>query len=169
MSIPTQLMTKLLPLPIFEGLSEQEGAELFEAATEKTVGRGATLFNEGDEGDALVIILSGDVQVTRRGVELATLGQHTVLGEMGLVSDEPRSATAVALSEVKLVTIPSRGVKALIKRDSVAALKVVANLAAVMSKRLAAINDRLVNASAPAGQKREELADFGRILTSWQF
>jgi hypothetical protein len=46
---------------------------------------------------------------------------------------------------------------------------VVANLAQVMSKRLSAINERLVSMSGGNGKKKEELADFGKILTSWQF
>lgn len=168
MSISTQLVKKLVQIPIFGGLTVAEAAELFEVAQEGSVAKGATLFREGDEGDALLVILEGEVQVTRKGVELARLGKHTVLGEMSLVSEEVRSATAIALSDVKTLTLPSKRVQKLLKADHVGALKVVANLAQVMSRRLAAINERLVAASG-GGKKKEELADFGRILTTWQF
>ncbi len=170
MSVTTQLVKKLVQLPIFKGLSVAEAAEFFEVAQEKSAGGGTTLFREDDDGDALLVILEGEVSVTRRGVELARVGTHAVLGEMSLVGDGGvRSATATAVSDLKYLSVPSKRVQKLLKGDSVAALKVVANLAAVMSLRLAAINERLVSATAPAGKKKEELADFGRILTSWQF
>ncbi len=169
MSISTQLVKKLVQIPIFGGLTIAEAAEFFEVAVETSVAKGATLFREGDAGDALLVILEGEVTVTRKGIELAKLGKHTVLGEMSLVGEgEVRSATAMALTDVKALTVPSKRVQKMLKADHVGALKVVANLAQVMSKRLAAINERLVAASG-GGKKKEELADFGRILTTWQF
>ena len=168
MSITTQLVKKLVQIPIFGGLTVGEAAEFFEVAQEASVGKGVTLFREGDDGDALIVILEGEVAVTRKGVELARLGKHTVLGEMSLMGEgEVRSATATTLTDVKVLNVPSKRVQKMLKADHVAALKVVANLAQVMSKRLAAINERLVSMSG--GKKKEELADFGRILTTWQF
>lgn len=168
MPISTQLVKKLVQIPIFGGLTVAEAAAFFEVAVETPVPEGGTLFREGDEGDALHVVLEGEVQVTRKGVELARLGRHAVLGEMSLVGEgEVRSATAVALTELKLLTVPSQRVQKMLKADEVAALKVVANLAQVMSRRLAAINERLVTMSA--GKKKEELADFGRILSTWRF
>ena len=147
MPISTPLVKKLVQIPIFGGLTAAEG----------------------DDGDALLVILEGEVQVTRKGVELARLVRHNVLGEMSLMGEgETRSATASALTDVKVLNVPSKRVQKMLKADHVAALKVVANLAQVMSKRLAAINERLVAASG-GSKKKEELADFGRILTTWQF
>jgi CRP-like cAMP-binding protein len=169
MSISTQLVKKLVQIPIFGGLTVAEAAEFFEVALETSIAKGATLFREGDDGDVLLVILEGEVQVTRKGVELARLGKHNVLGEMSLMGEgEVRSATATALTDVKALTVPSKRVQKMLKADHVAALKVVSNLAQVMSKRLAAINERLVAISG-GGKKKEELADFGRILTTWQF
>ncbi len=169
MSISTQLVKKLVQIPIFGGLTVAEAAEFFEAAQETSIAKGANLFREGDDGDALLVILEGEVVVTRKGVELARLSRHNVLGEMSLMGEgEVRSATATALTDIKVLNVPSKRVQKMLKADHVAALKVVVNLAQVMSKRLAAINERLVVISG-GGKKKEELADFGRILTTWQF
>ncbi len=169
MAISTALVKKLVQIPIFGGLTLGEAAEFFDVAVESSIGKGATLFREGDDGDALYVILEGEVAVTRKGVELARLGQHAVVGEMTLVGEgEVRSATASALSDVKVLTVPSKRVQKMLKAHHVGALKVVANLAQVMSRRLAAINERLV-AMSGGGKKKEELADFGRILNAWQF
>ncbi len=170
MSISTQLVKKLVQIPIFGGLTVAEAAEFFEVAQETSIAKGATLFREGDDGDSLLVILEGEVVITRKGIELARLGKHNVLGEMSLMGEgEVRSATVSALSDVKVLNVPCKRVQKMLKADHVAALKVVANLAQVMSKRLAAISERFVSVSGGGGKKKEELADFGRILTSWQF
>lgn len=170
MTISTQLMKKLLEVPIFAGLTGGEAAEFFDAALELTEPAGKVLFREGDASDALLVVLEGSVSVSRRGIELARVGQHAVLGEMTLVDErEPRTATATALEDVRLLKLPSRRVQKLLKAGSLGALKVVANLALVMSKRLAAINEKLVVTLGDKGKKKEELADFNRILTRWEF
>lgn len=168
MPISTQLVKKLVQIPIFGGLTVGEAAEFFDVALEAEAKKGELLFKEGDDGDSLLVILEGEVVVTRKGVELARLGKHAVVGEMSLVDDgEARSATVTAGSDVKVLKVPSKRVQKLLKGDNVAALKVVSNLARVMSKRLAAINEKLVATRGPP--KKEELADFQRILTNWQF
>ena len=166
MAIAASLLKKLVQIPIFQGLTVIEAAEFFEVALETQVSKGEVLFEEGSEGDALLIILEGDVAITSRGVELATLGAHSALGEMSLISGGTRSARATALTDVTLLRVPARRVQKLLKADSLAALKVVANLAQVLGKRLAMINDKFVESR---GQKKAELADFGKILTRWAF
>lgn len=172
MSIPAALLKKLVQIPIFQGLTVPEAAEFFEVALEQTIDQGRTLFREGDDGDALYVILSGEVEVKKKHVHLASLSKHAVLGEMSLVSPgDTRSATAEATTELSVLKIPSKRVQKLIKADNLAALKVVANLAQVMGQRLAAINDRLVasDRKKSADAKKEELADFAGILNRWSF
>ena len=167
MAIAASLLKKLVQIPIFQGLTVPEAAELFEVSSEASVAEGEELFAEGDEGDSLLVILEGEVLITKRGIELARLGQHSVLGEMSLVaSGDARSATAVAQSEVRFLKVPTKRVQKLLKANSLAALKVFANLAQVLSRRLALINDKFVDSK---GKKREELADFGKILNRWAF
>ena len=66
---------------------------------------GETVIEEGTKGTSAFIILSGTVGVLKRSggkeVQLATLGQGQVFGEMGLIEDRPRSATVRALSEIR--------------------------------------------------------------------
>lgn len=172
MSIPASLLKKLIQIPIFQGLTVPEAAEFFEVALEQAVEKGRTVFREGDEGDALYVILSGEAAVTKKNVELAVLSTHAVLGEMCLVSPgDTRSATAIARTDLTMLKIPSKRVQKLLKGNNLATLKVVANLAQVMGQRLAAINDRLVSGDAkkkPEARK-EELADFAGILNRWSF
>jgi len=172
MSIPASLLKKLIQIPIFQGLTVPEAAEFFEVALEQAIEKGRTVFREGDEGDALYVILSGEAAVTKKSVELAVLSTHAVLGEMCLVSPgDTRSATAVARTDLTMLKIPSKRVQKLLKGNNLATLKVVANLAQVMGQRLAAINDRLVAGDTRKNPeaRKEELADFAGILNRWSF
>lgn len=70
---------------------------------------GEVIFSEGDPPGAVYIIISGEVEISR-GVEdqkvvLAKRGWEEVFGEMALVDNNPRSATATALGDVKLYEI----------------------------------------------------------------
>lgn len=169
MPIAAEKLDTLLTNPLFKRMTKKEAQDFFEVAVEVDLEKGAVLFKEGEVGDALLVVMSGDVSITRRGVELATLGAGSVLGEMAVVGpDDTRSATATAKSKVAVLKLPARRVQQLLAEHHVAALKVATSVAEVMAKRLAAINDKLV-AATEGGSRKEELADFGRILNDWSF
>ena len=66
---------------------------------------GQTIFNEGDRGDRAYLIQSGHVDIVKNEMPLAKLGPGELFGEMALVDDKPRMASAVADGEVSLVII----------------------------------------------------------------
>jgi CRP/FNR family cyclic AMP-dependent transcriptional regulator len=168
------LMKKLMQIPIFRGLSEEEAASIIELAEEASCKKGDTLFKEGEEGDALYVVLEGSVQVLKKdrtgtNQELAKMGDGSVLGEMSLVAGSAnRSATALALTDVKLVRVSSERFSKLLKANTVGALKVVHNLAQVLSRRLQLMDEKLVDL-LDKGKRKEELAEFQRILSNWSF
>ncbi len=165
---------KLTQLPICRGLTEAEVKQIFDSAEEESAARGAWLFREGDAGDALFIVLEGSVEVLKQlkdGAQqsLAKLADGSVVGEMSLLSgNAARSASAQAATDVKLLKLTSARFAKLVKADSVAALKMVHNLAQVMSRRLLLMDEKLVSLMNE-GRKKEELVDFQRILSKWSF
>ena len=72
---------------------------------------GEFLYREGDPSDAVYFIESGTVEVRRKvgpdEATVATLGKGEILGEMGVLSGEPRSASIIATSDVALVRLDS--------------------------------------------------------------
>ena len=166
--MPNPLLMQLQGIPMCHGLSPSDVGDLIGIADESAAKKGVELFHEGDAGDSLLVVLEGQVEVTKRQASLARLDAGSVLGEMSLLDGDTRSATATALSDVKFLTISNERFQKLLAKDNVAALKIVHNLAQVMSKRLALINEKWVD-SLDKGQKKEELADFGRILNRWSF
>lgn len=81
----------------------------------KTVDTGVVLFEEGDAGDEAYIITDGEVEIFRRvgnrDVILAVVGRGDVIGEMSLIDDQPRMASARALQGTELVVISREGLQ----------------------------------------------------------
>lgn len=66
---------------------------------------GQSVFKEGDVGDRAYLIQDGQIEISKNGLVLATLGKGELFGEMALVDDQPRMATAKALNDVSVVII----------------------------------------------------------------
>jgi CRP-like cAMP-binding protein len=104
-------------IPIFQTLSDVQIAKLAKLTTLRLCRRDEVIFYEDEEGDYLFVILQGRVKVTLLGIPdrftrgygrevvLSTLGVGDFFGEMALVDNEPRSATAVALVETELLCL----------------------------------------------------------------
>lgn len=93
--------------PLFEALDESGAAALRSSISEVRLGRGQTLFSEGDEGDRLYVITNGKVKLTRTSADgrenlLAVLGPGEMFGELSLFDPRPRTASAVAVTDVVL-------------------------------------------------------------------
>jgi CRP-like cAMP-binding protein len=159
---------------LFRGLTEKELQGLLAIAREIRLGAGEFVFSEGDKGDGLYLVLEGTVEVNKARREggahaLAAVPEGGVLGEMSLLGEtKARSASAVAQGAVKLLKFPSEKFAQLLDSADLGALKVAVNLARVLSKRLWAMDDKLVEL-VDKGQRREELVNFQKILTDWSF
>lgn len=134
------------------------GAELDAIAAivePRDIARGADLFREGDPGDGLFLVISGEINVTKRAPDgehpLARLGPGGVLGEMSLVTSDARSATGRALADTRVLHMPAARFRALLSANSPAAHKVVAAVAEVLARRLATMNGLVLELTAKAG------------------
>ena len=71
---------------------------------------GQTIFKEGDVGDVAYLIKKGSVKITKTGHDdcqktIATVGKGAILGEMALIDDDTRSATAIVLFATEVLVI----------------------------------------------------------------
>ncbi len=160
------MLDKLQKVPMCKGLSTDEAKQLASIAEESSAAKGTKLFDEGAAGDSIIVVLEGQVDITKAGQSLAQIGEGSVFGEMSLLGEGgKRTATATALSDTKLLKIDAAKFQQLLASNNLAALKVVNNLAHVMSKRLLAMNEKLIGKQG----KKEELQDFQKILSNWSF
>jgi CRP/FNR family transcriptional regulator, cyclic AMP receptor protein len=97
---------------------------------------GSTVFREGDEAHELFVIKSGKVRIQIGNRTLTELGPDTIFGEMALIDSEPRSATAIAVTDVELVPVGEKQFLFLVSQTPYVALKVMR----VLVQRLRATN-----------------------------
>ena len=133
--------TKLAEVPLFEGIPP-EGLEIAEQALRTLVYRpGQTIFEAGESGHALYLIRSGRVKIAHCNLDgkekvLAYLNPGEIFGEMSLVDEEPRSATATAVDEVTLHALYLEEYWGLVRRYP----RVAHNLARIIARRLREMN-----------------------------
>jgi CRP/FNR family cyclic AMP-dependent transcriptional regulator len=94
---------------------------------------GEVLFREGESGEEMFVIQSGLVRITKRvGHEerpLATLGRGEFLGEMAILNEKPRTATATVIENAKCLVIGGRTLETMISKNSEIALRLIKKLA----------------------------------------
>jgi CRP/FNR family cyclic AMP-dependent transcriptional regulator len=105
----------------------------------ETFPAGQAVFREGDQGDFLFAVVSGSVDIVVHGKTVETVEAGGVFGEMALVEDRPRVATAVARAESGLVRIDRKRFLFLVQQTPYFAIQ----LMAVMAGRLRHMNERL--------------------------
>jgi cAMP-binding proteins - catabolite gene activator and regulatory subunit of cAMP-dependent protein kinases len=128
--------------PLFEALDEDGAAALRSSITEVRLGRGQTLFSEGDEGDRLYVMLSGKVKLTRTSADgrenlLAVLGPGEMLGELSLFDPGPRTASAVAVTDAVLAGLGHDDLRPFIMQQP----EVAVHLLKALATRLRRTND----------------------------
>ncbi|PYQ03138.1 MAG: Crp/Fnr family transcriptional regulator [Acidobacteria bacterium] len=100
----------LRTVPIFSELSDEDISSLAHLALRKRYPKDTVVFFENEEGDFFFTILEGRIKVTILGddgreVILSVLGPGDFFGEMALLDNEPRSATAIAVEESELLSL----------------------------------------------------------------
>ncbi|MCZ6525079.1 MAG: cyclic nucleotide-binding domain-containing protein, partial [Gammaproteobacteria bacterium] len=82
---------------------------MFESLEHLTYQSGDQIFQEGDKGDCAFLIESGSIDISTRKdskfYRIIILGEGDLFGEIALIDNEPRTATATALEETRLIRI----------------------------------------------------------------
>jgi CRP/FNR family cyclic AMP-dependent transcriptional regulator len=124
-------------VPFFKLLDSDERIELATVLEEAKIANGETLFKIGDPGDSLYIVRSGLVEMFVKDhagerISLTTAGPGDLFGELSLLDNGPRAATAVALEDTDLLVLDRGDLLLFLRRKPDAAL----DLMTVMGQRL---------------------------------
>ncbi len=107
--------------------------------------QGTVLFREGEPGKEMYVVQQGRIHVSKRvgDVEkiLASLGPGEFLGEMSILNNKPRSATATCAEDSKLLVIDGKTFEAMIRGNAEIAIRMIKKLA----DRLAEANEQIEN------------------------
>ena len=90
---------------------------------------GEVLFKEGDPGDAMFVLLEGTLDVLVGNTTVGSSIRGEILGEMALIDESPRSATAVAREPARLARLDSRRFQRLIQQHPFFAMHLLKILA----------------------------------------
>ena len=108
--MPINALDALRNVPLFRQVAETDLRALAQLARERHYPKGSLILSQGDAGEALFLISSGQVKVgvvaeDGREVILSVLGPGSFFGEMALLDDEPRSAHVTAMDDTTLLQL----------------------------------------------------------------
>jgi len=119
----------LADVPIFADLSSRHLKKVAAAGRMVKFHEGASIIREGTPGDALYVLVDGEVSVERRGLPAVVLGIGSFFGEMALFDDSPRSATVVANGPALCLVITRARLHKLLRSEPPIALGLLKELA----------------------------------------
>jgi CRP-like cAMP-binding protein len=139
--------------PIFSGLDEAAATSLRSSMTFVKLRKGQSLFKEGDDGDHLFIVSNGKVKLGTKSPDgrenlLMILGPGDMFGDLSLFDSGPRTATATAVTDTKLLSLGQD--KVILRRTN----EVVGDL--VFSDVPGRVAKALIDLGVKFGDKREE-------------
>ena len=118
------LLPVLKKIPIFQGLDDENLCDIIQHITTQCFTKGSTVFNEGDEPDALYIIQSGIVEIYhpekegKQEQKLATLTTGHFFGEMALISGQKRGASVRITDDAIIFTLQKETFQKLLETNS---------------------------------------------------
>jgi CRP-like cAMP-binding protein len=141
-------LESLREFPIFAGLHADEAQRFADAARVVSLTAGRPLFQQGERGDAMYLLVSGSVVVfaSEKGVreELASLGPGAVVGEVAVLIDTSRTASAVAVTDARLWEITRDVFGTGLAGRHEWAIALLRAVAGILAARVAAVDARLL-------------------------
>ena len=178
-------LDELRRVSLFADLSDEDLEQLYAMSRTVSVNPGELLFEEGSPGDALYVILDGELEVTRRqdpqDVLLAVRRTGEFIGEMSLLDQAPRSASVRALRESRLLEINHAAFQTLLSRSPSASSKMLHTVTSrlrstesmlVQNEKLAALGTLAAGLAHelnnPAAAIRRSAPQLRDALSEWQ-
>lgn len=159
----------LLELPLFASLDASERELLAAAVTSQQLAAEEQLFTEGDQGRAMYVVVSGQVELSVRDragqkIVLTECRRGDVFGELAMLDSGPRTATAQALEASELLSLDRGALLALVTRRPEAALHLLGAMGAMTRKADLLLRTRVVR---NPHQEMEDARTSLERLTDW--
>jgi HEAT repeat protein len=134
------IMDRVLALgqvPLFRELAPADLKHVADAVTENSYVDGTVIAEQGDPGDLMHVVVSGEVRVLmgeREPAEVARRGPGYIVGEMAILGEQPRMANLVAVGNVKTLSIDRKRFQRILRERPDAALAVMRELSARLAE-----------------------------------
>ena len=147
-------LTFLRGIPIFRGLSARQLGRVMLAMQKRTYVAGETLFVEGQPGKAVFIVKSGQVELSRtmadgRPRSLGVLGKGQMFGEMALLEQMQRTASATVVETGEIYFLYTSTLDSLIRSNPAIGVHLMRNMAVMLSALLRRTNIELDKRAQP--------------------
>ena len=111
---------------------------------------GTEIIREGDEGDFMLLLLDGGVEIVKKDVRglpqiMGTAGPGKTLGEMSLIDGEPRFASCVALDTVEIAVLDRENLSRIIAEEPRIGVKLMMELLMLLNQRLRSVSGQLMD------------------------
>lgn len=126
----------LASMPLFARLDDRQLMSVMAVADLEAFEAGACVMREGDQGDAMYVIVSGRLRVEKGGATIGELSIGDQLGEMALIRANPRSATVTAIESSHLIRIRRGDFFDILRNDAVGAVQLLWQFINVLADRL---------------------------------
>ena len=134
-------------MELFRDVDPEDVAKIFARGITVEYEPGQVIFEKGQTGSELYVLLGGEVQIYDGDKELARLSRGDMFGEMALVSNEPRSASARALAPTSALALSLEVIRGAIPKD--VAIQLLLNIVVTVSARLRRANEVWAPAQPP--------------------
>ena len=150
--------------PLFTALDDVAAASLLANMVSVKISKGSILFAEGDEGDQLYVIAEGKLKLGTSSGDgrenlLSILGPGEMFGELSLFDPGPRTSTATAVTDAKLLSLGQEKLLPWLAENPKVSLQLLARLAQRLRRTNEAVGD-LVFSDVP-GRVAKALIDLG--------
>lgn len=137
-------------VPLFDSLSKRELATIHNIAHHRIYQENEFIFRKGQPGAAMFIVKSGVADIVDHGEDnqtkiITTLKDNSFFGELALLDDSPRSASAVATKTTETFAFFRTDLERLLNSSPQIGLKVYRSLAMIIGDRLKETNEQLLN------------------------
>jgi len=138
------ILTVLKDIPIFKGLNSRELDCVDRVLHKRHYDTDEVIFSQGSMGAGMYIVVDGLVKIVTEpsGNTLAELGDGEFFGEIALLDESPRSATAIALTPCTVLGFFQGDLFGLTERNPRLGVKIVLKLSRIIGRRLIAANDQ---------------------------
>ena len=133
----------LAPMPLFAHCNERELRSVAQSTRPRQFTKDHVIFEQGQPGTALYLVISGSVAIVRSGRTIVTLGPGSNFGEMAMLDEPSRSASAIATEQCELMVIPRDAFFAMLKGNPMLAVKILWNMLLGLSANLRTTSARL--------------------------
>ena len=142
----TPFVAAIKRIPLFQGLAPEQAMIILKSCQNQSVAPQQTVCKFGEPSDKIFILLSGKLSVySREGVQVARIEPAAPVGEMGIFTGEPRSATVKASEAATLFVLSKPHLDHLLRRNPDMELVISRNLIRTLSERLRAANQEITH------------------------